>query len=155
MKDRPPPTSYRDEHEVFHPGPGCDGYCGHLRECLPCFRAFGDALNRGEHWAEVLSPLPLLPPIVMPVPGPPRGAVMPTCLPGPGEGALVTAPRSLPARWRRYATPWPIACCVAGAVGAWLIPPAVGAAPIVALLVAVMAIRRYVPDEVPAARVRR
>ncbi len=151
---RPPPTGYRDERSVFHPGPGSDGYCGHLRECLPCFRAFGDALNRGERWAVVLSPLPQLPPIVMPVHGPPRGVVVPTCLPEPGEGALVTTPRSLPACWRRYAHPGPLLVGMAGGFALWQLPVAIRAVSIIALLVAAVTIRKSVPDTLPAARVR-
>lgn len=73
MSDRPPPTSYRDEHERWHPGPSADGYVGHMHDCLPCFRRFVAAHNRGERWAELLLPLPRLPPL-------------PTFLPGRGEG---------------------------------------------------------------------
>jgi hypothetical protein len=108
--DRPPPTSYRDAAEAFHPG--------HDR------------------------PIAQLPPA-------------PTFLPGPGEGALVATPRSLPARWLRYATP---ASLIGGAIGiavTYLLPVSVGVVLIVLMLAGIAAIRKYVPDAVPAARARR
>lgn len=67
--DRPPPTSYRDEHGVFHPGPGCAGYVEHAIGCPACLLAVNRATERGERWAMGV-----------------RIAV-PTFLPGPGEGA--------------------------------------------------------------------
>ncbi len=83
-----------------------------------------------------------------------QAAAAPIYPPGPGEDALVAAPRSLPSRWRRVPAP-AIMGLTAGAVSAWLIPPAVGAVLIVALIVAVSAIHKYVPDALPAARIRR
>lgn len=73
---------------------------------------------------------------------------------GPGV-ALVAAPRSLPARWRRYVAPVPIVSLACGVAGAWLLPVSVGATLVVLLLVFAAAIHEYVPDLVPAARARR
>lgn len=66
--DRPPPTGYRDEHEVFHPGPGM-GYAEHIAGCEACMLSLARAVERGDGWA--------------------RGyrVAVPTFLPGPGEGA--------------------------------------------------------------------
>lgn len=101
--DCPPPTSYRDAHGTFHPGPGCNGYREHMVACDPCLSAFIRAGAAGEAWAMAT------PPVVQPVwPSPSR--------------ALATAPRSLPARWRRYASPVPLICFACGAARRGAVP---------------------------------
>lgn len=140
MSDRPPPTSYIDEPGTFHPGPGAPGYIEHVGDCRPCYRSLVMARHRGEAWA-IAGWSALEGPIARRL----SAAPAPT-------SPLVPAPRSLPARWRRYAAPRPLISLACGAAGALLLPASVGVVLIVVLLGAVAAIRRYAPDVVPAAR---
>lgn len=134
---RPPPTSYRDERGTLHPGPGCTGYREHVGNCRPCYRALLEARHQGETWVVAY------------------WSVLEGPAPVETDRALVSAPRSLPARWRRYAHPGPLILGMAGGWVLWLLPAAVHVPAIVALLVAAAAIHRYVPDTLPAARLRR
>lgn len=169
--DRPPPTGHRDEQGVFHPGPDCDGYVEHAYSCDACLTVVGDAINRGDGWARkyhpawweiqkmldvrhgravVRSATPQdINREVRRIAREIRSATEPTI---PRSAALVPAPRSLPAHWRRYAQPGPLIVGMLAGAGLWLLPATVRAVIICVLLVAAVAIRKYVSDAVPSAR---
>lgn len=153
---RPPPTSYRDAAERWHPGPGCDGYVEHAAKCRPCRLRLRNAADGGEFWARKLDAIVrLTTPDALMLDVNRSRRTLSKRPPDTDASALVTAPRSLPARWRQHLTPGRVISGSVGLAAARLCPPSVCAVLIVLLLVAAAAIHRYVPDLVPAARVRR
>lgn len=142
MPDRPPPTSYRDEHELFHPGPGSEGYAAHLGDCLSCWRGFRDALKRGERWAAssgIVARLAAAPP-TMPIAGPgmPREQQALVQLKPQHIGPCAVAVGGL-------------SCALASVLPWWLAAPALG----VLLVLLVVLGRRVELDRTPPARLLR
>lgn len=141
-RDRPPPTSYRDEDGRFHPGPGVDGYTAHLGLCGACWRGFVDARDRGEQWAVSLGLLRSLP--------------MPTLQTGQGEGGARDGRRSLVLLRPQHIGP---AAVVVGATSyllAALLPWWFAAPALAGVLVLLVAVGRRVElDPMPQARLLR
>lgn len=158
-RDRPPPTSYRDEDGRFHPGPGVDGYTAHLGLCGACWRGFVDARDRGEQWAVSLGLLRSLPmPTLQPGQGEAgardeRRSPVPMPIPGPGmpreqQALVLLRPQHIgPAAVVVGATSYLLAALLPW----WFAAPAL--AGVLVLLVAVG--RRVELDPMPQARLMR
>lgn len=141
-RDRPPPTSYRDEQERWHPGPGAPGYREHMVACEPCLAHFIRAGANGEAWALAM------PPVVQAC----RLSREPIAIPGPGMSRESLALLPLPRLEARSTTAGAVGC-LAGVLLAAVLPLGVATVVALALLVATLAgARVWGADRVPTAR---